>query len=303
MPLWDFILQNNTFKDFCLDNFRAIGGCNNRLGTWDPITNNSRYYRALIHEFYIYLDSLYRHSNGLEIQSDGIIGVLSKVNNQGIGRPVTIRVDRTDISLDYLLAVEEYLFCKEAISQSRRILEIGPGFGRTCHLILSLEDIESYTIVDLPEILSISYHYLRQALPARQFAKVKFTEAGRHNEITDLDLVINIDSMQEMPSNVAEEYLRFIACSAKRFFTKNALGKYSPSCIDIQQQPDSSSEMSHALNMGLVKEIYPLFDSEARTRAVETYHRAFCPEGFRLNKTHRGFGQYLSYELSLFERG
>ena len=39
-----------------LDDFRSINGFNKRLGTWSPITNDSRYYKSLLFEFCNYLD-------------------------------------------------------------------------------------------------------------------------------------------------------------------------------------------------------------------------------------------------------
>ena len=52
--------------------------------------------------------------------------------------------------------------------------------------------------------------------------------------------------------------------------------------------------------MGLMSDVVPLFDVGARAEAVKKYHHLYCPNGFYLQKTQRGFGQYLSYELSLF---
>ena len=78
------------------------------------------------------------------------------------------------------------------------------------------------------------------------------------------------------------------------------MGKYSPSDIDIEIT--NQSQFESAMQMGLMTDKLKLFDSNARADAVKIYHTKFCPNKFNLRKTQRGFGQYFSYELSLFER-
>ena len=48
--LWELNLEKN-FGDFDLNNFREIGGPNKKLGSWDPIDNSTRYFKALLYAF------------------------------------------------------------------------------------------------------------------------------------------------------------------------------------------------------------------------------------------------------------
>ena len=296
--LWDTVIQ--TFDDFDLTNFRKIGGSNKRLGTWDPITNNSRYFKALAWEFSYYLDSQFKATSH-PVLEQGIEHFLGLINPQDLGSPPTISLSKVKTSLDYLLAAEEYSFVAEVIDSSKRILEIGAGFGRTCHAIMSINKQCKYIIVDLPQMIDISKSYLSCVLSPEDFSRVEFVAAGEHLETKDIDLVMNIDSMQEMPKETAINYLRFISENSKHFFSKNTLGKYSLSCIDVAPS-EELKDVTTATKMGLMTELVPLFDYNKRVTAVSRYNELFCPPGFNLRKTQRGFGQYLSYQLSLFSR-
>jgi hypothetical protein len=52
--LWDEV--KDQFADVDLNNFRAIGSTNNRLGTWDPIDGSTRYFKSLMYEFCFFLE-------------------------------------------------------------------------------------------------------------------------------------------------------------------------------------------------------------------------------------------------------
>lgn len=48
------------------------------------------------------------------------------------------------------------------LQELNHVLEIGAGFGRTAQALLKLCDgIESYTIIDLPEVLTLSREYFK----------------------------------------------------------------------------------------------------------------------------------------------
>ena len=292
IPLWDSVKK--LFSTFDIHSFREIGGLNDRLGTWGAVDQSSRYYRALMFEFACHLENKLNETN----LGNDLTKILKRVENQNFGGPPTICFNGVQLSLDYLLGIEEYLFCNSLLMKVDEICEIGAGFGRTCHTFLSLTELKSYTIIDLPEMLPLSKNYLSAVLSQKQFKKIKFVPATDYQNLRNFDLVINIDSLQEMPIDIGNSYLDFISKKAQYFFTKNALGKYSPSDIDLEIK--SASEFEAAMEMGIMTEKYKLFDTQARKRALETYHKKYCPLGFRLIKTQRGFGQYLSYELSLF---
>lgn len=295
-PLWDFVKE--LYQSFDLNTFRSIGGVNDRLGTWSAIDGSTRYYKSLMYEFALYLNEIFEKQNiyeGLKIED-----LLPKIRCQNLGSPPTIRFEGFDVSLDYLLGLEEFAFCRETLDKSDSVCEIGAGFGRTCHTMLSLTDIDSYTIIDLPEVLALSKAYLRQVLNEKEFKKITFLSSENCKSLGDFDLAINIDSLQEMPNEVGKAYLDLIADKGRYFFTKNVMGKYSPSDIDLEIT--NQSQFESAMQMGLMTDKLNLFDTVSRSESVKIYHQRFCPSGFSLLKTQRGFGQYFSYELSMFEK-
>lgn len=295
IPLWDSVKK--LYSDFDINTFRAIGGVNDRLGIWSAFDKSSRYYKALMFEFAMYLENLMIQSK----KTDGLLTLLQKIPNQNIGSPPTIKLGGgCNVSLDYLLAVEEHLFVSDILIDIDHVCEIGAGFGRTCHTFMALSDIAQYTIIDLPEVLALSKAYLSRVLSKEDYLKIRFVSSEDYSSVNNVGLVINIDSLQEMPLQVGQVYLDFASKNATSFFSKNAMGKYSP--LDIDLEIKNVNEFSSAIKMGLMSDVVPLFDVAARIEAVKTYHKIFCPNGFDLKKTQRGFGQYLSYELSLFGR-
>jgi len=289
------------FVDIDINTFRKIGQENKRLGTWDPIDESTRYYRSLMYEFCFYLEEKAR-GIGLEF-SDLINPVEHFIKNirlQDLGGAVTIKFKGCTVSLDYLLAVEEMVFLHRTMKNVETVTEIGAGFGRTAHSILSNYDITTYNIVDLPEMLDLSSKYLKKVLPKRYFSKIRFAVPQEVTKINNTDLVINIDSMQEMPKETVLMYMEWIYSSSNFFFTKNAMGKYDPSEIDLKVE--DQGQLDTALSMGLVCDLYHLFDTESIEVARKKYLKSYCPVGFELIRNQRGFGQYLFYELALYKR-
>jgi hypothetical protein len=45
--LWELIEEEYS-EGFSVENFRHLGGFNERLGSWGPISNNSRYFKSLV---------------------------------------------------------------------------------------------------------------------------------------------------------------------------------------------------------------------------------------------------------------
>lgn len=107
-----------------------------------------------------------------------------------------------------------------------RILEIGPGWGMCAYQLHHAIDIESYTLVDLPENLYVSTLHLGTVLPDRpiQFIDVVGEELaqvasgaihaclpGAIGRIrAQFDLVINSFSMQEMDLESVRQYIDWI---------------------------------------------------------------------------------------------
>ena len=110
-------------------------------------------------------------------------------------------------------------------------MEIGAGFGRTCHTLLTLcPAIEEYIIVDLEPMLRLSRAYLQRVVPR---ANIRFISNSDEKALETLnaDLAINIDSFQEMPPAVIAFYMTQVVQRAVRFYCKNPVGKYSPAVV------------------------------------------------------------------------
>ncbi len=141
------------------------------------------------------------------------------------------------IDIDYLFAVEEFLFLHEHMNLHtvKKVVETDAGFGRTCHAILRLVDsVEEYTIVDLPDVLKLSQAYLKCTVPD-YFDRITFVANDDVEAWSDLqpDLAINIDSFQEMPPEVIDEYMSKIISASSSFYCKNPTSKYTPECVGL----------------------------------------------------------------------
>ena len=285
------------FSSFDIETFRRVGGLNDRLASWRADENSLRYYKSLMFEFWHYLENL--ASNISQGQNYTVVDLLKKIPNQNIGSPVTISIENRDVSLDYLLACEEHLFLHGHLSESSNICEIGAGFGRTAHTLLCLNDVQTYTIIDIPELLKLSKCYLRRVLPEKQFKKLNFCKDTDYEMIAAQDIVINIASMQEMPKQVCLDYLNWISNNANLFFTKNMMGKYN--AADMGINISCAKELDIAMKMGLITNTYSAFNNVAIVESKLNYHRYYCPQNFTLIKEQRGFGQYSSFGLALFK--
>ncbi|MBE7423370.1 MAG: hypothetical protein POELPBGB_04142 [Bacteroidia bacterium] len=272
--LWKHLSQelfNNVGDDF-LSNFREPGKANNRLAAWDPFDGTMRFFKFLLF-------------NQCKAKPDEFFNNYQKLGNTLIGNPVTIRVVRrgtsVDVNLDHFFSIEEFSFLAENIDLTGVgcVIEIGAGFGRTAHALLKLSNaIETYTIIDLPNVLKLSSLYLKAVLDDREFAKLKFIDAlgladNRELPCGAADLVINIDSYQEMKPEVIDFYMDNVASQARFFYSKNAIGKYRPETIGLPNGREA--EANEIFQLGRSREIIDIFcNSEleaARSRHIDAY--------------------------------
>ena len=304
--LWELNLKKN-FKNFSLENFREIGGPNNKLGSWDAIDPSTRYYKSLLFAFAEHLDSSIRSHSAIisdelsDTEGAGISFYLKDIHKMNLGNPITIEYFGIKLSIDYLLSVEEMFFLHDAINDSRSILEIGAGFGRLAHAVLeNYEHISQYTICDLPEMLDVSRAYLSNVLSDEHFSKVSFYSNDEFHSLKPSELCINIDSFQEMPASVVLNYLEGISSFAKYLYSKNAVCKYNPSVIGLKVT--DKGEYDSALEQGLCTEAFDIYNSDDLLKARVIYLKEYCPKNFLLIKDQKSFGQYLFYHSALFQR-
>ena len=114
-----------------------------------------------------------------------------------------------------------------AASTTASVIEIGPGAGRTAFYAYC-SGLNDYTTVDLPMGIVAQARYLAIALgPDRIWLPGdKFSNQGRIKLLFDLptrdfEIVLNVDSITEMPISVALSYARWIGTHARQFLSIN----------------------------------------------------------------------------------
>jgi SAM-dependent methyltransferase len=113
-----------------------------------------------------------------------------------------------------------------------RVLEIGAGTGRTAYYAHKL-GLSDYTIVDLPSTLVASANFLAATIGEnaiwligdpieQQSDRIRLlTPPAFHAGNDKFDVIINVDSMTEMPREDAERYLLTIVRKSKSFLSIN----------------------------------------------------------------------------------
>ncbi len=234
-------------------------------------------------------------------QREGIGLYLDKIENQLLGNPVTVRYFDRDISFEYLQSVEELFFLESKLEKISSILEIGTGFGRTCHALLSnFCNIKNYVICDLPKMLSLSKNYLTNVLPFNEFNKIDFISHEEFHEQVSTDLVINIDSFQEMDEITIKNYIEIISNISRFFYTKNTTCKYDPISINLKNPPNFK-QYQYAMKMGLCRNVVDIFDTEKLFDSSKKYVKVYCPKNFRLVKEEPSL-VYKQYHSALFSK-
>jgi putative sugar O-methyltransferase len=265
-------LSNKLFAnidDEFIATFRQPGGANSRLATWDPFDKTMRYFK-----FMLYTEA--------ERQPDRFFEHYRALGKVDIGQPVSMKLRGCDINIDYLFALEEFLFLESFIDPVKSVVEIGAGFGRTCHTLLTLADrIESYTIVDLPDVLNLSRRVLSEVALDR-FHKVRFVDATDLAAWQNLsaDLAINIDSFQEMPPATIDAYMRGLIARSRYFYVKNPVGKYRPESIGIAVE--DPAKFKDVFSLGYCRDVIDIFDDMALAKARKEYLQAYCPPSWQV---------------------
>ena len=147
--------------------------------------------------------------------------------------------------------------------QNFKVLEIGAGLGRTAYFA-NLFGVNDYTIVDLPLTNAAQGYFLGRVLGADNVrlggetgtaairVMVNADMAG-HDET--YDLVVNVDSLTEMPREVAKDYWSF-----------------------IRSRSDSFLSINHEFNLHTVRELYRDDSTVFATRYPYPLRRGYVEE-------------------------
>jgi len=240
---------------------------NFRIALWNPQTNGVRYLKTLIYNLCAELSAQnwYR---------------LSKIKKRDVGAPISVIYDGQAVCMDYLQAIYETEFISDHIHLDEiDILEIGAGYGRTCHAILSNHLVKSYTILDLPNCLELSRRYLTEVLDKESLSKVIFVKVIDFSNMDNhhFDLCINIDSFAEMESEIVQHYLDYIASHCEQLYVKNPVGKYEDPSLNTMPK---GNEVAIALNMGVLRDVLDIHDSRSIADQIPKFLAAYRPSTY-----------------------
>lgn len=239
---------------------------NHKLAIWDPGANGVRYLKTLV----------YNLAAGLD---DRDWARLRRIEHRDIGEPIAVTYRGEPVCLDYLQAVRELGFITGRLDlDGRRVLEIGAGYGRTCHAIMANHELAGYVIVELANSLRLARSYLSAVLPEREFAKISFVPVERVDDAlagARFDLCLNINSFAEMDEPTVRDYLALIALTCRHLYVKNPVAKYRDKSLDGHSQGDRVVAM--AMRTGLLREVIDIHDSEAVREQAKKFVTAYRP--------------------------
>lgn len=246
------------------ENFKS-SSINHKIALFNPAVNGIRYLKTVN---FLLASTLSERERELLINT----------KNRELGNPHSIQYDGLSVCLDYLQAAKEVYFIEQSRAlDSSRIVEIGAGYGRTCHTLLSNHSIDSYCIIDLPNALQLSHRYLEAVLDTESFNRIKFISVSEFDpvELGKFDLAINIDSFAEMDKEVVSEYLAFIGKHSAALYVKNPVGKYLDKSLDGHSQGKEVIEL--ALKQGLLTDIIDIDNQSAVLDASKKFLQAYSP--------------------------
>lgn len=269
--LWQYInfvhITKSKVKN--LANFRS-STVNFKIALFNPTSNGIRYLKTLIHCL----------CNSLSQKTWEWIKNIK--NRNLLGNPITVRCNGEDICLDYLQAALELEFLDKhlCMADTKRVLEIGAGYGRTAHLIVSNNPIEEYYIIDLDNVLELSQNYLKQVLDESQYSKIHFVSIDNIDLISNLgfNLCINIDSFEEMEGETVRYYLNYIDRHCDSLYVKN------PVCNNLVR-PSNKGLVNKVYNKiggviarnAILPEVIDIFNTDEVKTQVEKYIKVYSP--------------------------
>lgn len=166
-----------------------------------------------------------------------LISIENKINTNisfpNIGSPYGIIINKKFLTIEDLehlyaaLRIKDYLISLGLLKNSKKFnfLEIGGGYGGLCRWlnIILEENINTYTIVDLPLISQIQAFFLSNYFNENEIsfpyesndykAKIKLKTNNEYieNNENNYNIVLNQNSMPEMTDQIVTEYINKIS--------------------------------------------------------------------------------------------
>ena len=236
-----------------------------KITAWDPNTNGVRYLKMLLYNL------------GMNLTKKEF-EILDRIKNRNTDNPYSVTINGRTIDYDYLQTIYEVSVLKKYDGYYQEnyfdsVLEIGAGYGRTCHGLLSNLNINEYTIIDLENMLEHSKKYLKSVLDPITYEKITFLTIDEFHKLKDYDIAIQIDAFNEMDRETVETYLKNIKTHCNMFYTKNPVGKYLDKSLDNHILGDEM--VQNALSSGILTDMVDINDNQNIKRAsnkfIETY--------------------------------
>lgn len=162
---------------------------------------------------------------------EGAEDILEKVGEPGLGNPLAVAIGQKLFSQDLANSILEYQSITLHGSGFRSVLEIGAGYGRNAHLLLSLHPDLKYIIIDIPPALYISQTYLSEIFKDKKIfryrnftdfesvrkefadAEIIFLTPGQMEQLDagSVDLCLAVDCLHEMRPERIRDYFNAIA--------------------------------------------------------------------------------------------
>lgn len=289
-PVWkritDALMSDAGATD--LETFRAPGAAiNSRLASWDPGHRSHMFFKHLL-------------LGTAVAESPRVLDCFRRIGNTGLGAPLTVEFAGLRIDLDYLLAAQEAAFLLDAKIAPRTIVEVGGGFGRTCHALMRNLQPERYTIVDLPQTLALSRAYLRRVLEPSEYERLEFLPNEAANSAPIADIWINIDSFAEMEPDVVRAYLGIVDRQASYFYCRNPICKYSTQMIGATEA--SPESVAAAMASGVCRQLTDIFSETALESMRDPAERAYQPSARWAVMRSRPSSPYRYYQHLLYRR-
>ena len=152
---WRFIsfLFRRMMRGFGLADFKSTFG--RFLAAYEP--HNPRYFTALHH---VYWSALEKRDQ---------FGLLAKLEEPALGEGDAVVVNGRRVSIDLLQSVDEFYRIVEVMGWKQddhvTFAEIGAGYGRLAHVVLTAMPNSRFLIFDLPESMLLSSYYLTTLFP------------------------------------------------------------------------------------------------------------------------------------------
>lgn len=122
----------------------------------------------------------------------------------------------------------------------KEICEIGVGYGGQCRIICSYYKVKSYTLIDLPQVLSLAKTYLNNYCLDGKLSYLTMNELDRKQKY---DVFLSNYAFSELRYDIQEcYYYKTIANSASGYITYNNIGNELVKQFTLK---DYSEKISH----------------------------------------------------------